>query len=68
MRERGIPDLNSSKRGDQMIRVHVWTPQQLNDDELEMLEELADHENFLPDPEPGPPKKSFFSRVRDVFS
>ena len=68
MRERGIPDLNSSQRGDQMIRVHVWTPEQLNDEEIEMLEELSDHENFLPNPEPGPPEKSFFSRVRDVFS
>ena len=68
MRERGIPDLNSSQRGDQMIRVHVWTPEKLNDDEIDMLEELSDHENFQPDPDPGPPEKSFFSRVRDVFS
>ena len=53
MRERGIPDLNSSQRGDQMIRVHVWTPEKLNDEEIDMLEELSDHENFQPDPDPA---------------
>ncbi|WP_022836275.1 molecular chaperone DnaJ [Salisaeta longa] len=68
MKGRGLPDLNSNRTGDQMIRVHVWTPQQLDDDEFEILEELYDHPNFQPDPEPGTPKKSFFNRVRDVFS
>jgi len=68
MRERGIPDLNSNKRGNQMIRVHVWTPESLTDEEMDLLEQLQESPNFQPDPEPGRPQKSFFSRIRDVFS
>jgi molecular chaperone DnaJ len=68
MRGRGIPDLEGSGQGDQMIRVHVWTPRTLTDEEEEMLEELRGHRNFQPKPESEEPKKSFFSKVRDVFS
>jgi len=68
MRERGIPDLNSNKRGNQMIRVHVWTPESLTDEEMDLLEQIQGSPNFQPDPEPGRPQKSFFSRIRDVFS
>ncbi|MES3629675.1 MAG: molecular chaperone DnaJ [Longimonas sp.] len=68
MRERGIPDLNGTGRGDQMIRVHVWTPQDLTNEEIDMLEALRSHPNFDPNPDNQAPKKSFFRKVRDVFS
>jgi molecular chaperone DnaJ len=68
MRERGIPDLNGSGRGDQMIRVHVWTPRELDDDEREMLEEMRGRSHFQPNPSEEKPKKSFFRKIRDVFS
>ncbi len=68
MRERGLPDLNGTGRGDQMIRVHVWTPQQMTNDEIDMLEALQSSPNFQPNPENKKSKKSFFSKVRDVFS
>ena len=68
MRNRGLPDLNGRGRGDQMIRVHVWTPQDLTSEEKSMLKELRDHENFQPAPGERRPEKSFFRKVRDVFS
>jgi molecular chaperone DnaJ len=68
MRNRGIPDLNGSGKGDQMIRVHVWTPQDLSTEEREMLKDLRDREHFQPKPGERQPKKSFFRKVRDVFS
>ncbi len=68
MRNRGIPDLNGSGKGDQMIRVHVWTPQDLTAEERELLEDLTDREHFQPSPGTERPKKSFFRKVRDVFS
>jgi molecular chaperone DnaJ len=68
MRGRGLPDLNGGKRGDQMIRVHVWTPQEMTDEEVEIVEELFDRENFQPNPSTNQSGPSFFSRVRDVFS
>jgi molecular chaperone DnaJ len=68
MRNRGIPDLEGSGTGDQMIRIHVWTPQELSDSEREMMEQLQHHDNFQPQPGERPHEKSFFRRVSDVFS
>lgn len=68
MRNRGIPDLEGSGKGDQMIRIHVWTPKDLSDSEREMLEQLQHHDNFQPQPEERNTDKSFFRRVSDVFS
>jgi len=68
MRNRGLPDLEGSGQGDQMIRVHVWTPQDLTAEEREFLQQLRDHENFHPHPPEEEPKKSFFRRVSDAFS
>jgi len=68
MRERGIPDLNGSGRGDQMIRVHVWTPRELDGEERELLEKMQGRPHFQPKPTEEKPKKSFFRKIRDVFS
>ncbi len=68
MRGRGLPDLEGSGQGDQMIRVHVWTPQELTSEERDLLEELQDHDHFQPEPSDQKTKKSFFRRVSDVFS
>jgi len=68
MRERGIPDLNGTGRGDQMIRVHVWTPRELDDDERDILENLEGRAHFQPNPDEEKPEKSFFRRIRDVFA
>lgn len=68
MRERGIPDLESSRRGDQMVRVHVWTPTGLTDEERETIEGMRTSESFIPDPPMDRDQRSFFNRVKDVFS
>jgi molecular chaperone DnaJ len=68
MRNRGLPDLEGSGQGDQMIRVHVWTPQELTTEERELLNQLREHENFQPHPSEEESEKSFFRRVSDVFS
>lgn len=68
MRNRGLPDLDGRGRGDEMIRVHVWTPQELSEKEEELVEQLRGNGNFQPDPPDEGPKKSFFRRVSDVFS
>jgi len=68
MRDRGIPDLEGAGRGDQMNRIHVWTPNSLTDEEEELMEKLRGHENCQPQPAEPNTKKSFFERVSDVFS
>ena len=68
MRGRGLPDLEGGGQGDQMIRVHVWTPQDLTPKEQELLEELRDHDHFQPHPDKEETEPSFFRRVTDVFT
>ena len=68
MRERGIPDVNGGRRGDQMVRLHVWTPQSVTADERKILEKLSDSESFQPDLTEEKSSRSFFSKVKDVFS
>ena len=68
MRDRGIPELNGMRRGDEMVRVHVWTPLSLSEEERTILGDLRESPSFEPKPEKEDRKKSFFSKVKDVFS
>lgn len=67
MRGRGIPELGSGRRGDQLVSVQVWTPKSLSAEERALLERLRDAPAFQPRPEAGE-KQSFFSKVKDAFS
>ena len=66
LRGKGFPALQSNDRGDQLIHVNVWTPQALSAEEKNIFEKLRDSENLKPNP--GKSEKSFFDKVRDVFS
>jgi len=66
LKGKGFPDVNGYAKGDQLIHVNVWTPQHITSEEKEMLEKLNDSPNFKP--QPGKSEKSFFDRVKEVFS
>lgn len=67
MRERGIRGLNNSGIGDQFIKMNVYIPKDLTADERKHIEALRDEEHF--DPESAKKReKSFFSKIKDVFS
>jgi molecular chaperone DnaJ len=66
LKGKGFPAINSYEKGDQLIYVNVWTPQHLNAEEKAMLEKLNDSPNFQPKPEKS--DKSFFDKVREMFS
>ncbi|GAB5534721.1 MAG: molecular chaperone DnaJ [Rubricoccaceae bacterium] len=66
MRGRGLPEVGGGRRGDQMVRVHVWTPQVLPAPLREALEDLREDPSLRP--QPDEPKRSFFGRVRDAFT
>ena len=65
LKGKGIKDINGYTRGDQLVHVNVWTPQQLTSEERAMLEKLRDSQNFSP--KPGKNDKGFFERMRDFF-
>jgi molecular chaperone DnaJ len=66
LKSKGFPSVNSYGRGDQLIHVNVWTPQQLSTEEKQALEKLSHSENLKPKPAKG--DKSFFERVKEMFS
>jgi molecular chaperone DnaJ len=66
LKGKGFPSVNSYEKGDQLIHVNVWTPQHVNSEERSMLEKLQDSENFQPNPDKG--EKSFFDKVREMFT
>jgi molecular chaperone DnaJ len=66
LKGKGFPNVNSYEKGDQLIQVNVWTPQHISDDEKKMLDKMNLSENFKPKPEKN--EKSFFDKVREMFS
>ncbi len=67
MRGRGLPEIGGGRKGDQMVHVHVWTPQSLSPGLTEALEQLRLEPEIAPKPE-SREKRSFFSRVKDAFA
>ncbi|AWW30303.1 molecular chaperone DnaJ [Echinicola strongylocentroti] len=65
LKGKGIKDLNGFGRGDELIHVNVWTPQQLTKEEREKLEVLRTSENFIP--APGKSEKTFFDKMKEFF-
>ena len=66
LKGKGFPAVNSYERGDQLIHVNIWTPQHVSNDEKTMLEKMNKSTNFEPRPEKN--EKSFFDKVREMFS
>ena len=66
LKGKGFPNVNGYERGDQLIQVNIWTPQQVSSEEKEMLEKMQSSANFEPKPEKN--GKSFFEKVREMFS
>ncbi len=48
MRGKGIPHLNGSGRGDQLVRVVVWTPERVSKTVKGLFEELGKHPEINP--------------------
>jgi molecular chaperone DnaJ len=65
LKGKGFPAVNSYEKGDQLIQVSIWTPQQLSSEEKAALEKLSGSPNFTPQPEKS--ERNFFDRIKDLF-
>ena len=65
LKGKGLPTINSYGKGDLLVNVNVWIPQNLDKDEQKIIEKIKDSENFKP--KPGKQEKSFFSKMKDYF-
>jgi len=66
LKGKGIPSLNSYGNGDLLVHINVWTPKTLNKEQAKFFEDMLEDENFIPHPEKS--EKSFFEKVKEMFS
>jgi molecular chaperone DnaJ len=62
MRGRGLPVLGQDSKGDLLVRVHVWTPESLTDEQERLFQELAKLEGEPPKRSPG-----FWSKLKEAL-
>ncbi len=66
LKGKGLPSVNAYGRGDLLVNINIWTPQEFSKEEKGILEMLDQSENFKPNPKKS--DKSFFERMKDVFN
>lgn len=66
LKGKGIPSVNSYGTGDLLVHVNVWTPKTLSKEQRQFFENGLNDTNFIPKPEKS--DKSFFEKVKDMFS
>ncbi len=66
LKGKGVPSLDAYGKGDLLVHVNVWTPQHLNKEQRGFFQSNLEDDNFVPSPTKG--HKSFFEKVKDMFS
>jgi len=63
LKGKGIPHLHGYGRGDELVRIVVWTPTKLSREEKELFEKLGQS----PGTKPPRASKSFFDKLRETL-
>jgi molecular chaperone DnaJ len=66
LKGKGLPSIERYGNGDFLIHINVWTPQELSKEQKQFFEKMENDENFTPNPNTS--DKSFFEKVKDMFS
>jgi molecular chaperone DnaJ len=62
IRNKGLPVLGQDSKGDLLVRVHVWTPERLTEEQERLFLELAKLEGEAPKRAPG-----FWSKLKEAL-
>ncbi|MCL1821517.1 MAG: molecular chaperone DnaJ [Prolixibacteraceae bacterium] len=65
LRGKGLSEIQSYRKGDIIVSVHIWIPPKISAEEKKLLEKLQQSENFQNNPGDG--EKSFFEKMRNMF-
>lgn len=62
LKGKGLPRLGRNGNGDLHVRVHLWTPERLNEEQKRLFQQLRQHED-------EPPKRSsgFWSKIKEAL-
>ena len=66
LKGKGLPSVNNYGNGDLLIHINVWTPQTLSKEEKKFFEKSKNSDSFTPNP--SNKDKSFFDKVKEMFS
>ncbi len=64
LRGKGLPELNSSAKGDELINVMVYIPESLTDEQKAQFEAMKSAPNIKPDPATS---RRLFSKLKHIF-
>ena len=69
LKGKGFPAFQSYEKGDELIEVNVWSPQNLSHEEKDMMEKLKNSPNFKPGPNAKAEReeRGFFDKIKDAF-
>ncbi len=65
LRGKGLPQMNSNVKGDLLVNVMVYVPENITDAEKAAIESLKDQPNIVPT---ASTSKRIFSRLRHIFN
>ena len=68
LRGQGLPSLEGTARGDILVRIAVWTPDRLTEEQAELLGRMRTIESPAPDRIDGEDRKGFWSRVKEALT
>jgi len=68
LRGLGLPELNGTMRGDQVVRIIVWTPDDMSAEQEEVLLRLREVESPAPEKVRRGSHRGFWSRVKEAFT
>lgn len=64
LRGKGLPDVNGYGRGDLLVNINVYIPENLNKEDRKMVEQLNMSDDFKPEKNVA---KNFFKKVKNFF-
>lgn len=64
LRGKGLPSINSYGKGDLLVNIGVYIPENISKEEKKTIEELGKSANFKPNEKTS---KGFFSHIRNMF-
>ncbi len=69
LKGKGFPAFQSYEKGDELVEVNIWSPQNLSNEERDLLEKLKNSPNFKPGPNAKTEKedKTFFDKIKDAL-
>ena len=68
LRGHGLPELHGRSKGDQLVRIVVWTPDRLTPEQEEAIRALQEVEDLAPEQLDGDSGRSIWSRVKEAFT